>query len=185
MPEEQSGRKRSDSESLGHSFEAHSGDVGSSFEEHNVTPKDPEKRRKKSRRWIWIVALIALVLVIVLIWRHGRKGNGGANGPGGANGAAGGNAGGAGGRRGRGQTGPAAITVGQTKTGNINIYVDALGTVTPMATVTVYSQITGVVLAVHYREGQIVHRGDPLVDIDPRPYQATLTQAEGTLMRDQ
>jgi multidrug efflux system membrane fusion protein len=86
---------------------------------------------------------------------------------------------------GRGQTGPAAITVGKSTTGNINIYVDALGTVTPVSTITVYSQITGVVMAVHYREGQIVHKGDPLVDIDPRPYQATLTQAEGTLKRDQ
>jgi len=51
--------------------------------------------------------------------------------------------------------------------------------------VTIYSQITGVVLAVHYREGQLVHKGDPLVDIDPRPYEATLTQAEGTLQHDQ
>ncbi len=79
----------------------------------------------------------------------------------------------------------AAITTGQSKTGNINIYVDALGTVTPTYTVTVYSQITGRVMEVHYREGQMVMKGDPLIDIDPRPYQATLDQAEGTLARDE
>ncbi len=78
----------------------------------------------------------------------------------------------------------AAITVGQSKTGNIDIVYDALGTVTPVYTVTVYSQVTGRVMAVHYREGQLVHKGQSLVEIDPRPYQATLTQAEGTLKRD-
>lgn len=80
---------------------------------------------------------------------------------------------------------PAAITVGQSKTGDINIYVTALGTVTPVYTVTVYSQITGRVMAVHYREGQMVRKGDALIDIDPRPYQAMLTQAQGALQHDQ
>lgn len=79
----------------------------------------------------------------------------------------------------------AAITVGESTTGNMNIYVDALGTVTPVYTVTLYSQITGQVIDVHYHEGQIVKKGDPLIDIDPRPYQTTLTQAEGNLERDE
>ncbi len=78
----------------------------------------------------------------------------------------------------------AAITVAGSRIGNINIYVEALGTVTPVYTVTVYSQITGTVLTVHYHEGQLVQRGDSLIDIDPRPYQAMLTQALGTLQRD-
>ena len=52
-------------------------------------------------------------------------------------------------------------------------------------TVTVYSQVTGRVVSVHYKEGQMVKVGDPLVDIDPQPYQATLTQAEGNLEHDQ
>jgi multidrug efflux system membrane fusion protein len=86
---------------------------------------------------------------------------------------------------GRGAVGPATITTGQSKTGNINIYVDALGTVTPTYTVTVYSQITGRVMDVHYREGEMVQKGDPLVEIDPRPYQAMLDQAEGTLAHDE
>lgn len=79
----------------------------------------------------------------------------------------------------------ASITVGRSTTGDMNIYVDALGTVTPIHTITLYSQITGQVMAVHYTEGQIVNQGDPLVDIDPRPYETTLVQAEGTLERDQ
>ena len=67
----------------------------------------------------------------------------------------------------------------------MNVYVDALGTVTPEATVTIFSQITGRVMSVHYHEGQLVAKGQALVDIDPRPYQANLTQAEGQLQRDQ
>jgi len=56
--------------------------------------------------------------------------------------------------------------------------------VTPISTVNIFSQVSGQVLAVHYREGQIVHKGDLLLDIDPRPYQAQLQQAEGLLDHD-
>jgi multidrug efflux system membrane fusion protein len=86
---------------------------------------------------------------------------------------------------GRAQQGNTAITAGQARTGDIGIYVNALGTVTPTYTVTVYSQITGRVMEVHYREGQMVRKGEPLIDIDPRPYQATLKQARGTLQHDE
>ena len=86
---------------------------------------------------------------------------------------------------GRGQQGNATITVGQSRTGDMGVYVNALGTITPIYTITVYSQITGRVVDVHYREGQMVRKGEPLIDIDPRPYQATLKQAQGTLQHDQ
>jgi multidrug efflux system membrane fusion protein len=66
----------------------------------------------------------------------------------------------------------------------MGVYIDALGTVTPISTVNIYSQVSGQVLAVHYREGEIVHKGDPLLDIDPRPYQAQLQQAEGLFDHD-
>jgi membrane fusion protein, multidrug efflux system len=69
--------------------------------------------------------------------------------------------------------------------GDIGIYLDAIGTVTPVYTVSITSQVNGVVTAVHYREGQIVHKGDPLIDIDARTYEATLLQAQGTLERDE
>jgi multidrug efflux system membrane fusion protein len=78
----------------------------------------------------------------------------------------------------------AAITAAPSKIGDINIYIEALGTVTPTYTVTVFSQVTGRVLGVYYHEGQMVREGDPLIDIDPRPYQALLIQAEGTLDHD-
>jgi multidrug efflux system membrane fusion protein len=76
------------------------------------------------------------------------------------------------------------VTVAVAKKGNIGVYLDAIGTVTPVYTVNVTSQVNGVVIAVHYMEGQPVRKGDPLVDIDPRPYEAQVLQAEGTLQRD-
>ena len=68
--------------------------------------------------------------------------------------------------------------------GDMGVYIEALGTVTPISTVTIFSQVTGRILSVHYREGQIVQKGDLLIEIDPRPYQAQLQQAEGLLEHD-
>jgi membrane fusion protein, multidrug efflux system len=76
------------------------------------------------------------------------------------------------------------IHAGTAYQGDMGIYIDALGTVTPISTVNIFSQVSGQVLAVHYHEGQIVQKGDPLIDIDPRPYQAQLQQAEGLLDHD-
>ena len=76
------------------------------------------------------------------------------------------------------------IHVGTAYQGDMGAYIDALGTVTPISTVNIYSQVSGQVLAVHYREGQVIHKGDPLLDIEPRPYQAQLQQAEGLLDHD-
>jgi multidrug efflux system membrane fusion protein len=77
------------------------------------------------------------------------------------------------------------IRTATVRQGSIGQYIEALGTVTPLATVNLYSQVNGQVVAVHYVEGQIVHRGDPLVDIDPGPYEAQLQQYQGQLERDQ
>ena len=68
--------------------------------------------------------------------------------------------------------------------GDLGVYLSAIGTVTPVYTVSIVSQVTGQVVAVHYREGQLVHKGDSLLGIDPRSFEATLKQAEGTLERD-
>jgi multidrug efflux system membrane fusion protein len=81
--------------------------------------------------------------------------------------------------------GPTTITTTTAKTGSIGVYLDAIGTVTPVYTASIFSQVTGVVVGVNYQEGQIVKKGDPLVDIDDRQYQAQLTQAQGALQRDQ
>jgi len=79
---------------------------------------------------------------------------------------------------------PVIIHATAARKGDMGIYIDALGTVVPEATVNLFSQITGQVLAVHFREGQLVRQGDSLIDIDPRLYQAQLQQAEGVLDRD-
>jgi membrane fusion protein, multidrug efflux system len=81
--------------------------------------------------------------------------------------------------------GPTTVTTITAKKGNIGLYLDAIGTVTPVYTASIFSQVTGVVVGVNYQEGQIVKKGDPLVDIDDRQYQAQLTQAQGQLQRDQ
>jgi multidrug efflux system membrane fusion protein len=81
--------------------------------------------------------------------------------------------------------GTITITTVTAKKGDIGDYLDAIGTVTPVYTASIFSQVTGVVNKVNYQEGQIVKEGDSLVDIDDRLYQAQLTQAQGTLQRDQ
>ena len=85
----------------------------------------------------------------------------------------------------RGGGGPVTLTSATAKMGDIGNYIDSIGTVTPVYTASITSQVNGIVTAVHYREGQIIKKDDPLVDIDPRPYEATLLQAQGTLQRDE
>lgn len=118
----------------------------------------------KSKRWLVILlagALVAVVL-IALARKHKSASQAGEN-----------------------PLSTPNIRTATAHRGSIGEYIDALGTVTPLATVDLYSQVNGEVLAVHYAEGQIVHKGDPLIDIDPRPYEAQLQEYEGTLERDQ
>ncbi len=70
--------------------------------------------------------------------------------------------------------GTATINTVTAARGDIGVYLDAIGTATPVYTSSITSQVNGIVTAVHYREGQIVHKGDPLIEIDSRPYRATL-----------
>ena len=75
-------------------------------------------------------------------------------------------------------------TVATATKGSIGVYLDAIGTVTPVYTASIMAQASGVLNSVHYNEGQFVKKGDALIDIDPRPYQAQLMQAEGALEHD-
>ena len=84
-----------------------------------------------------------------------------------------------------GQNGPVAVSVATVTSGDIQLRIPALGTVTPLATVTVRTQISGVMQKILFTEGQTVHQGDSLAQIDPRPYEAALQQMQGNLRRDQ
>jgi membrane fusion protein, multidrug efflux system len=77
------------------------------------------------------------------------------------------------------------VVVAPVATGDIDITLNALGTVTSLATVNITSQISGYLMSVNYQEGQVVKKGDLLVEIDPRPYELALKNAEGALERDQ
>jgi len=80
--------------------------------------------------------------------------------------------------------GPMPVVTASATTGDMPITLIGLGTVTPLATVTVQSQISGQIMRIFFKEGQTVKAGDPLLQIDPRPYQVALEQAQGALARD-
>jgi len=80
---------------------------------------------------------------------------------------------------------PIPVSVAPVALGSINIYLDNIGTVTPVYTVTVASRVAGALTEVRFKEGQMVQKGELLAVIDPRPYQAAVLQAQGQLARDQ
>ena len=77
------------------------------------------------------------------------------------------------------------VVAATARRGDMNLYIDGLGTVTPLNTVTLKSRVDGQIIKVAYSEGQYVKQNDPMVEIDPRPFQVQLTQAQGQLARDQ
>jgi multidrug efflux system membrane fusion protein len=80
---------------------------------------------------------------------------------------------------------PIPVLVAQAEKGNIGVYVTGLGTVTPLNTITVTTRVDGQLMTVGYKEGEMVQKGAPLVEIDPRPFQVQLEQAEGQFLKDQ
>lgn len=87
---------------------------------------------------------------------------------------------------GEGRMGPQSVPVvaAAARQGDVRIYVTGLGTVTPLNTVTVKSRVDGQLIKIHFQEGQLVKKDSLLAEIDPRPFEALLTQAEGQMARD-
>jgi multidrug efflux system membrane fusion protein len=85
----------------------------------------------------------------------------------------------------KGGGGPIPVAADKVTQGNMGVYIEALGTVTPVYTVTVTSRVAGQLMEVDYKEGQMVKKGDLLAVVDPRPYEAVVLQAQGQLQRDQ
>jgi multidrug efflux system membrane fusion protein len=133
----------------------------------------------KSRWWLWIVVL---VLVAIGIWyyrgTHSTSEAGG-NAPQGGYGKGGP------GPAGFAMMGPVPVVVSTAQRGDLPVYLIGLGSVTAYNTVTVRSRVDGQIVKVNFTEGQFVHEGDALIEIDPRPYQVLLEQAEGQLAKDQ
>jgi len=119
---------------------------------------------RKSRWWIWLIVAVVVVGGVAWWQRGGAAPDAKAGDP---------------------ASRPVMVSTAAARQGDIGIYLNALGTVTPVYTVTVTSRVQGQITQVYYHEGQMVRKGDPLIEIDSRPYQAALTQVEGQLAHDQ
>src|SRR5712664_2061134 len=134
----------------------------------------------KGHRWLWIIALAALVAVGFWYF-HGSRASTEAQGPPTAGGGGSGQ-----GRQGMGAGGfVVPVVVSTAQRGDLPVYFNGLGTVTAFNTVTVRSRVDGQLTSVAFKEGQFVHQGDLLAQIDPRPFQVQLEQALGQLAKDQ
>ena len=124
----------------------------------------------RRRRWLWRIAWIVLIIIAlaeVVLWLRGGPGSTTS----------------AGGQR-QGRT-TASVVLATAKKGDIPIHLNGLGTVTPLATVTVRPQVAGTLTEIHFQEGQLVKEGDLLAVIDPRPFTIALELAQAQLARDQ
>ena len=129
-------------------------------------PRDPlrEDASKKHHYWVWVTLLVLLVLGIVVYRMHTSS---------------------LAASKSKDST-PSTISVGviPVQKRDVPYYVTGLGSVTAFNTVTVHSRIDGQIMKIYFQEGQFVKAGDVLAEIDPRPYQVALDQAQGQLAKD-
>lgn len=120
----------------------------------------------RTRWWVWLLLIVAAAIIglVIVRWQTQR----------------------AAAVKSR-ETGPPTVpvAVATTRKGDIPLYLNALGSATPFNTVTVRSRIDGQLLKVMFQEGQFVRQGDPLAEIDPKPFEVQLDQTRGQLARDQ
>ncbi|MHB1948336.1 MAG: MdtA/MuxA family multidrug efflux RND transporter periplasmic adaptor subunit [Gammaproteobacteria bacterium] len=124
-------------------------------ETNNANQNEPFYR--KTNFWLIVLALLVLI-ILIQHWPFGKK---------------------------KKTPPPVPVVVATAQTTDVPVYLSELGAVTPTYTVTVRTQINGQLLRVLYKEGQMVKKGELLAEIDPRPYQAQLTQYQGQLLHDQ
>jgi membrane fusion protein, multidrug efflux system len=133
-------------------------------------PERPQRPRRRSYAGVWLLVLAGLAFGAYRIYQTTEKtqpaaGKGGEH---------------------RGMGGGAVSVVPATvNTGDMPVYLRGLGSVTAFNTVTVKSRVDGQLMSIHFTEGQEVHKGDLLAEIDPRPYEVQLAQAKGQLARDE
>src|SRR5579863_5829985 len=124
----------------------------------------PPPRRSRLGSLLWLIILVVVVVAVVWYVLHRQQPT----------------------TAGRAISGgPMPVGTTTVQKGDMPITVAALGTVTPLAMVTVRTQLNGQLVEVGFQEGQMVNKGDFLAQIDPRPYQVALEQAEGQLAKDQ
>ncbi|MGA8273086.1 MAG: efflux RND transporter periplasmic adaptor subunit, partial [Candidatus Sulfotelmatobacter sp.] len=133
--------------------------------QHQLPPAPDSPKPLWQRLLTWTLLLLVVIVILLLVFRHHDNTKSAAPSR-------------------RGVTGPVTITTAAAQKGNIGVYLEAIGTVTPVYTDSITSEVTGLVTQVHYKEGQLVRKGQPLIDIDPRPFEAQLLQAQGALERD-
>jgi multidrug efflux system membrane fusion protein len=131
-----------------------------------LKPPVPSKTSAK-HWWLWALILIVVAVITYAVWPKSSSAKVAVDGK-------------------RGAAGSTVQVVGtRAQKGDIGVYLTGLGAVTPFYTVTVKARVDGELMEVRYREGETVHKGDLLIQIDPRPYQVQLDQAEGQLGKDQ
>ncbi len=133
----------------------------------NQVPQKQEVPPRKKHLWVWLVIVAAAAAAVWLIQSRQTH----AQAPGAA------------GRAGRAMVVPVAAA--PAARGDMPVYLDGLGSVTPVYTVSIHTRVDGQLMNVYFKEGQFVNVGDVLLDIDPRPFQVMLEQAEGQMAHDQ
>jgi multidrug efflux system membrane fusion protein len=123
----------------------------------------PQAGKRKTRWWPWVLALLVIVLLVVRGIVSSQRAAAAAN---------------------RQVVRPVPVVLATARRGDVPVYLRGLGSVTPFKTATIKSRVDGQLMAVAFREGQIVQEGDLLCEIDPRPFQVQLEQAQGQLARD-